>query len=82
MSWIKENTLNLFQSLALKIIKTGHVPKHVAFIMDGNRRYAKKQKMDGIKGHVEGYVSLRKKCDYSLLYVLLYHVHVIFYSQI
>lgn len=61
MSWIRENTLNWLQSLALKIIKTGHVPKHVAFIMDGNRRYAKKQKKAGIEGHMEGHVSLKEK---------------------
>ncbi|KAL6432251.1 hypothetical protein ACFW04_006720 [Cataglyphis niger] len=54
MSWIRERTLNWFQLLALKIIRTGHVPKHVAFIMDGNRRYANKQKVAGIEGHVRG----------------------------
>ncbi|XP_018310676.1 dehydrodolichyl diphosphate synthase complex subunit DHDDS [Mycetomoellerius zeteki] len=43
MSWLKERILNWFQFLALRIIKAGEVPKHVAFIMDGNRRYIKKQ---------------------------------------
>ncbi|XP_050460660.1 dehydrodolichyl diphosphate synthase complex subunit DHDDS [Cataglyphis hispanica] len=58
MSWIRERTLNWFQLLALKIIRTGHVPKHVAFIMDGNRRYANKQKVAGIEGHVRGFDKL------------------------
>lgn len=66
MSWIRERTLNWFQLLALKIIRTGHVPKHVAFIMDGNRRYANKQKVAGIEGHVKGYVSLKRICNYIL----------------
>lgn len=76
MSWIRENTLNLFQSLALKIIKTGHVPKHVAFIMDGNRRYAEKQKKAGIEGHVEGFDKLAetlKWCrDLGIIEVTVY----------
>ncbi|KYN01879.1 PREDICTED: dehydrodolichyl diphosphate synthase complex subunit DHDDS [Cyphomyrmex costatus] len=55
MSWIKEHSLNWFQSLALRIIKTGKVPKHVAFIMDGNRRYANKQNLEKREGHSKGF---------------------------
>lgn len=47
--------MNWFQLLALKIIKTGHVPKHVAFIMDGNRRFANKQNMAKTDGHLKGF---------------------------
>ena len=54
MSWIRENTLSFFQRLAVKIIKTGRIPKHIAFIMDGNRRYAKKERVDGLEGHAKG----------------------------
>lgn len=60
MSWIKECTLNWCQSLALKIIRTGQVPKHVAFIMDGNRRYANKENLAKGEGHVRGYAFLKK----------------------
>lgn len=62
MSWIRERTSNWFQSLILKIVKTGQVPKHVAFIMDGNRRYANKQKMAKVEGHSRGYVFLKSLC--------------------
>ena len=55
MSWIRDNTLNWFQLLAIKILRTGHIPKHVAFIMDGNRRYASKNGMEKIKGHTKGF---------------------------
>lgn len=69
--------MNWFQLLALKIIRTGHVPKHVAFIMDGNRRYANKQNVAKIEGHVRGYVSLKRICNYILVYyILLYHVYI------
>ncbi|XP_029040747.1 dehydrodolichyl diphosphate synthase complex subunit DHDDS isoform X1 [Osmia bicornis bicornis] len=55
MSWIKDNTLNWFQLLLMKILSTGHIPKHVAFIMDGNRRYASKNGMEKLDGHSKGF---------------------------
>ncbi|KYN31674.1 Dehydrodolichyl diphosphate synthase [Trachymyrmex septentrionalis] len=55
MSWLKECILNWFQFLVLRVIKTGEIPKHVAFIMDGNRRYAKKQNLTIAEGHLKGY---------------------------
>lgn len=64
MSWIKERTLYWFQFLGLKIIRAGHVPRHVAFIMDGNRRYANKKHVAKVEGHTKGYVFLTEvfKC--------------------
>ncbi|KAG5327016.1 DHDDS synthase, partial [Acromyrmex heyeri] len=55
MSWLKERILNWFQFLVLKVIKINKVPKHVAFIMDGNRRYAKKQNLTIAEGYSKGY---------------------------
>lgn len=52
--------------MAIKILRQGKVPKHVAFIMDGNRRFAKSEKRNDLSGHVEGTKTL-KKC---LLYCL------------
>lgn len=31
------------------------IPQHIAFIMDGNRRWAKKRKLPIIFGHRKGY---------------------------
>lgn len=43
------------QKLGVRIIASGRVPKHVAFIMDGNRRYAKKHNVQTYEGHSKGF---------------------------
>lgn len=37
-----------------------NIPKHIAIIMDGNRRWAKKRKMPAIYGHNAGMKTVRK----------------------
>lgn len=54
MSWITKSSLNWFQCLCASILKFGPVPHHIAFIMDGNRRYAKKINAEKIDGHSKG----------------------------
>lgn len=66
MSWIRERTLNWFQFLALKIIRTGHVPRHVAFIMDGNRRYANKKQVAKVEGHTKGFDKLAETLNWCM----------------
>jgi len=46
------------QKLACRMLRMGPTPKHVAFIMDGNRRYAKKHQIQRIVGHTRGYQTL------------------------
>ncbi|CAG0916370.1 unnamed protein product [Notodromas monacha] len=55
MSWVKESKLSWPQWLAAKVMTAGPLPRHVGFIMDGNRRYAAKRNMDKVRGHVEGF---------------------------
>ena len=38
----------------MKLIKTGPVPKHIGFIMDGNRRWATKSGLKKYQGHSYG----------------------------
>lgn len=33
--------LTRFEQLAIDVLRQGHVPEHVAFVMDGNRRFGK-----------------------------------------
>lgn len=40
------------------ILKAGVLPRHVAFIMDGNRRYAKRNEVTRAAGHLAGFESL------------------------
>ncbi|KAF9242639.1 putative undecaprenyl diphosphate synthase-domain-containing protein [Melanogaster broomeanus] len=44
--------------LLLDIIATGPVPRHIAFEMDGNRRYARRQGKEGREGHGDGFNTL------------------------
>lgn len=34
------------------------MPKHIAFIMDGNRRYAQKHQVKKLEGHSQGFAKL------------------------
>lgn len=50
------------QSFSIAIISVGPIPRHVAFIMDGNRRFAKKLDMPVKKGHEAGGLTLLNLC--------------------
>nr|CAI5843606.1 unnamed protein product [Callosobruchus analis] len=58
MSWIVDNQLTVFQKFCVNVIKCGPIPKHIAIIMDGNRRYALKNKMGKTEGHTKGFERL------------------------
>lgn len=56
--------LGFFERLACNIIKAGLIPNHVAFIMDGNRRYAQKAGLAKVDGHKQGFDTLAKVLDW------------------
>lgn len=53
-SWIDSH----FKKLCTSTLKSGPIPNHVAFIMDGNRRYARSKGFEVLKGHEAGSASL------------------------
>lgn len=52
--------MGLFTSSTRSIPETGEVPQHIAIIMDGNGRWAKKRFMPRIAGHKRGVETVRK----------------------
>jgi ditrans,polycis-polyprenyl diphosphate synthase len=56
--------MNFFERLACSVIKAGTIPRHVAFIMDGNRRYAQKAGLAKVEGHKQGFDTLAKVLDW------------------
>ncbi|XP_052000419.1 dehydrodolichyl diphosphate synthase complex subunit DHDDS-like isoform X1 [Xyrauchen texanus] len=66
MSWIRETELRLIERLTANILKAGPMPKHVAFIMDGNRRYAQKKHVERKEGHTQGFDKLAETLRWCL----------------
>ena len=54
-----EKMLELKESIIDKVLR-GHVPEHIAIIMDGNGRWAKARALPRIAGHKEGINSVRE----------------------
>lgn len=47
-----------------RVLSMGPIPNHLAFIMDGNRRYAKKRSLDEGAGHTAGFLALMSILNY------------------
>jgi ditrans,polycis-polyprenyl diphosphate synthase len=55
-----EWALNQVRELLIGALKQGSIPKHVAFVMDGNRRFAKNHRMETVEGHNLGFEALAR----------------------
>jgi ditrans,polycis-polyprenyl diphosphate synthase len=55
-----DSGLRWWQKLACRVVSAGPLPRHVAFIMDGNRRYARARGMAVADGHRLGYGKLEE----------------------
>lgn len=49
------------RELLIGAVRQGPVPQHVAFVMDGNRRFAKSHRMETVEGHNLGFEALAKE---------------------
>ncbi|VDQ10392.1 unnamed protein product [Trichobilharzia regenti] len=59
MTWTRsEVNYGIFHRMCMRAIKHGPVPKHIAFIMDGNRRFADRRMMRKSEGHLHGFSKL------------------------
>ncbi|OAQ69146.1 dehydrodolichyl diphosphate synthase [Pochonia chlamydosporia 170] len=75
-----EWALNRLRELLIGALRQGPVPQHVAFEMDGNRRYAKSHRMETIEGHHRGFEALARimeicyKCGVKVITVYAFSV--------
>ncbi|XP_054714836.1 dehydrodolichyl diphosphate synthase complex subunit DHDDS-like [Uloborus diversus] len=66
MAWYRESKRTWLEKLCIDVLKCGSIPKHVAFIMDGNRRYATKNGMEKLQGHALGFEKLSETLEWCL----------------
>lgn len=55
----------MIHGMVIGILKTGPIPKHIAFVMDGNRRYAQGKQLMLKEGHTAGAETLVDILDTS-----------------
>lgn len=58
-----EFVIGQLRNLLIGALGIGPIPQHVAFIMDGNRRYARSHKIETIEGHNRGFEALARILD-------------------
>lgn len=57
-TWVRESNLLWYHRWVIRVLKAGPIPQHVAFIMDGNRRFAQKENIAKAEGHSKGFDKL------------------------
>ena len=55
-----EWALDQLRELLIGALRQGPVPRHIAFVMDGNRRYARNHRMESVEGHHLGFEALAR----------------------
>ncbi|KAL5118511.1 cis-prenyltransferase [Pleosporales sp. CAS-2024a] len=53
-------TIRQLRELLIGSLKQGPIPQHVAFVMDGNRRFARNHHIETVEGHNLGFESLAR----------------------
>ncbi|KAI9057870.1 Di-trans-poly-cis-decaprenylcistransferase [Trametes sanguinea] len=62
-TWLRDQATAKAQEALIAILAAGPIPQHVAFILDGNRRYARRKGMQVKDGHTDGFYNLRKMLE-------------------
>ncbi|OAX82150.1 di-trans,poly-cis-decaprenylcistransferase [Emergomyces africanus] len=55
-----EWALSHLRELLIGALREGPIPQHVAFVMDGNRRFARNHRIEKVEGHNLGFEALAK----------------------
>lgn len=58
------------RELLIGALRQGPIPQHVAFVMDGNRRFARSHKIETVEGHNMGFEALARVCPLKPLVLL------------
>lgn len=58
------------RELLIGALRQGPIPGHVAFVMDGNRRYARTHHIETVEGHHLGFEALARVCLAEALVVV------------
>jgi ditrans,polycis-polyprenyl diphosphate synthase len=57
--------INQLRELLIGALRQGPIPQHVAFVMDGNRRFARSHKIETVEGHNLGFEALARVCLFN-----------------
>lgn len=68
VGWFFGSLLRCMRSFLFRVLAVGVIPKHIAFILDGNRRYSKKMKIPEAVGYRAAFLALM--CILSYCYEL------------
>ncbi|KAK3320766.1 Decaprenyl diphosphate synthase-like protein [Cercophora scortea] len=75
-----EWAINKTREVLIGALRQGPIPQHVAFVMDGNRRYARSHKIETIEGHHLGFEALARvlevcyKCGVKVVTVYAFSI--------
>jgi undecaprenyl pyrophosphate synthase len=55
-----EWALSHVKEILIGALRQGPIPRHVAFVMDGNRRFARNHRIENVEGHNLGFEALAR----------------------
>lgn len=72
-----EWAVSQLRELLIGALRQGPLPRHVAFVMDGNRRYARNHGIETIEGHNFGFEALARVRSilFRYIYTVVPHPH-------